>query len=718
MDQRGHVTQPSGDRLRWSPPEVTVEFLLDPSAPIRIAFIRPESAADGLAAPASAVTGAEVDAGPLVELDCLGEGRAGDTSAGQHRPYAAGAALRHTGHEEVAGATVPTLVLDQRDDARGISVRTVLEAWPGTGVVRARNEVTNTGDGELVLTYVSSLALGPFGGGLQDGTLVHQARNTWVAELRWQAMTPHQMGLVGVRPSREGRGTTRGTYAVTTLGSWSSGEYLPMGAIQNVAEGLTWAWQIEHQGAWHWQVGDRHEDLYLLVSGPPDREHHWRQVLQPGETFGTVPVAVAVTRGDLTAALRCLTDYRRAMRRPLQDNVALPVIFNDYMNCLMGDPTESRLEPLIAAAAEVGGEYFVIDAGWYSDEPGWWDRVGGGEPSPPRFPSGLEKPLQRIRDAGMIPGLWLEPEVVGVHSPVARELPDDAFFTRSGRRITEFGRFQLDYRSPEVRQRMDAVIDRLVGDWGVGYLKLDYNINVAPGTDAREESPGAGRLGHSRAYLSWLDGVLDRHPDLVLEDCSSGGMRMDYALLARQSILSTSDQRDHVSYAAIAAAAPSAVTPEQGAVWAYPQPEHSPEEATFCLVNAMLGRIHLSGRIDLMSPEQRDRVRQAVGTYQGYRGLLAGGRPYWPLGLPGWYDERIALALLGADEALLAVWWRGAQPTSIDLPLPGLDGGGWRVESLFPLDLPTDLEWSEGEQRLRVALPAGPAARLMRARRG
>ena len=89
----------------------------------------------------------------------------------------------------------------------------------------------------------------------------------------------------------------------------------------------------------------------------------------------------------------------------------------------------------------------------------------------------------------------------------------------------------------------------------------------------------------------------------------------------------------------------------------------------------VLGRIHLSGRIDLMSPEQRDRVRQAVRTYQGYRGVLATAQPYWPLGLPGWYDERIALALLGADEGLLAVWWRGAQPpalnmTGMDLIIP------------------------------------------------
>jgi alpha-galactosidase len=368
------------------------------------------------------------------------------------------------------------------------------------------------------------------------------------------------------------------------------------------------------------------------------------------------------------------------------------------MNCLMGDPTEEKLVPLVAAAAEAGAEYFVIDAGWYADDGGWWETVGEWEPSAVRFPHGIGATLRRIRDAGMVPGLWLEPEVVGVRSPIAEKLPAEAFFADGDRRVQENGRFHLDFRHPEVRRRMDAVVDRLVGEYGVGYFKLDYNIAIFAGADL---------LGHNRAYLSWLDGVLDRHPGLVLENCSSGGMRMDYALLSRLSLQSTSDQQDHLRYAAIAAAAPSAVTPEQGAVWAYPQPGHSPEEASFCLVNALLGRVHLSGRIDLMSGEQRARVRAAMDVYRGNRALLATGSPQWPLGLPGWYDEWLALAIHGGEESLLAVWYRGAEPGTTTLPISGR-----RAEVLFPADLPSDLALSGGT--LRLALPGGPAARLIR----
>ncbi|MFD9390139.1 hypothetical protein ACFWBB_05175 [Streptomyces sp. NPDC060000] len=64
--------------------------------------------------------------------------------------------------------------------------------------------------------------------------------------------------------------------------------------------------------------------------------------------------------------------------------------------------------------------------------------------------------------------------------------------------------------------------------------------------------------------------LLDRHPRLVLENCGSGGLRMDYAQLAVAQLQSTSDQQDPFRYPPIAAAAATAATPEQAAVWAYP----------------------------------------------------------------------------------------------------------------------------------------------------
>ena len=439
-----------------------------------------------------------------------------------------------------------------------------------------------------------------------------------------------------------------------------------------------------------------------------------------------------------------LTACRRAIRRPHEDHRRLPVIFNDYMNTLMGDPTTERLLPLIAAAAEAGAEYFCIDSGWYAGlGEGWWDTVGAWRPSrdpvPGRDRRGA-RPHQGRRDGAR---------------PVARargrrrQQPGRPAAARRRRSssgtaqlVVEHGRYHLDLRHPAAVKHLDEVVDFLVGELGVGYLKFDYNISVGPGPDSGGLRPGAGLLAANRAQLDWLDAVLDRYPGLVIENCSSGGMRTDYALLSRLQLQSTSDQQEYLRYPPIAAAAPAAIAPEQAAVWAYPQPEFTDDEIAFTMVSAMLGRVHLSGHLDRMSRPQRELVAEAVRVYK--ESAPAGDRasvPFWPLGLPRWDDPWVALGLRAPDASYLAVWRRGplaeasghpaapattsaptatddpattSAPTATDdpavatLPIPRLRGRPLTARILYPSDAGAGIRWdARGRRALRLA-PAHP----------
>ena len=483
---------------------------------------------------------------PLVDVVMSGSGRA--WSGGRYAESVVGGRLRYVGHTERVDDLWRELEIDLEDAATGLRADVVFRALRGRGVLRSRVRLTNDGGAPVTIESVTSfLGFGLAGpaGRLADVDLMW-AENDWLAENRWQ-----------VRPLREtlpdlNRGVhehdSRGWFGFTGAGSWPSGRYLPMGAAVNRRTGHAWVWQIEHNGGWHWQVGehlgldapthngDTSTDAYLALLGPTDAEHHWRLVLGPGESFETVPVAVAVSSDGFVAAMARLTDYRRAIRRPHQDHRHLPVIFNDYLNTLMGDPTTERLLPLITAAASAGAEYFCIDSGWYNEiGEGWWDTVGVWRPSTTRFPNGIAEVLDKIRAEGMVPGLWLEPEVVGVRSPVAQQLPTEAFFTRDGARVVEQGRYHLDLSHPSAVKHLDDVVDFLAGDLGIGYLKMDYNISVRPGTETGHVSAGVGLFAHNRAFLEWVDGVLDRYPGLTLENCASGGMRSDYASLSRFS---------------------------------------------------------------------------------------------------------------------------------------------------------------------------------------
>jgi alpha-galactosidase len=671
---------------------------------------------------------------PLVDVVVAGSGRA--WSGRRYVESVVGDRLSYIGHDERADGPWRELQVDLQDPSTGLKAEVIYRVLEGHGVLRARARIINGGAAPVVVESVTSfLACGLAGpaGRLGDVELMW-AENDWFAEHRWQrralrdALPDLDCGAHGHDP--------RGRFGLTSAGTWSSGTFLPMGAAVNRRTGHAWVWQIEHNGGWHWQVGehtrrdatsahhgDGPTDAYLALLGPTDAEHHWRLALGPGESFETVPVAVALSAEGLEAAMARLTTYRRALRRPHSDHSRLPVIFNDYMNTLMGDPTTERLAPLITAASRVGAEYFCIDSGWYAEiGEGWWDTVGAWTPSTSRFPNGISEVLDRIRAEGMVPGLWLEPEVVGVRSPLAEQLPVEAFFARNGARVVEQGRYHLDLCHPAAVKHLDQVVDFLVEDLGVGYIKMDYNINVGPGTG--DISAGVGMLAHNRALLDWVDGVLDRHPSLTIENCSSGGMRADYALLSRCQLQSTSDQQDFLRYPPIAAAAPAAIAPEQAAVWAYPQPEWSDDKIAFTLCSALLGRVHLSGHIDRMSPAQQQLVTEAINVYKRIRPDLATAFPFWPLGLPRWTDPWVALGMRARPTTYIVVWHRGhvggtegpeerADAAQVALPVAHLREQPAVPELLYPVEGGAQAKWSAPRGELVVALPRTPSACLI-----
>ena len=648
---------------------------------------------------------------PLVEVTAVGHGR--QWSGNRFIATEIGSRLRYRSHQSKREGDWHTLAVALEDPDTGLVAEVVYRSPDGIPVLSSEVVLRNAGPETLHLQSVTSLAIG--GLASSESADILWAANDWLAELRWRS-EPLRLSS----PALHGRirhADGRGTFERSGQGTWSSCGTLPMGGLTDRTSGRTWIWQIEHNGGgWRWECGERQDAAYLALFGPCDSHHQWRHPLEPGAEFRTVPVALAVGSAQ-DDAFAALTRYRRVSRRSHADHSGLPVIFNDYMNCLMGDPSTAKLLPLVDAAAAAGAEYFVIDAGWYDDDAGWWDSVGAWEPSATRFPGprAIHEVLDRIRDRGMIPGLWLEPEVVGVRSPIAKSLPDEAFFRTEGVRVVEHGRYHLDLRHPAARAHLDQVVDRLVAGWGVGYLKLDYNINPGAGTSSHVgETPGAGLLAHNRAHLDWLDGVLDRHPRLVVENCASGGMRMDHALLSRVQLQSTSDQQNLLRYPPIAAAAPTAVTPEQAAVWSYPSTEDSLDEVAFTMATSLLGRIHLSGLISELAPEARALVHEAVALYKDIRADIPRSVPAWPLGLPGWDDPWIALALHGPDATYVTAWRRDGAPPTVALPLPHLRGTETDVEILYPSAAEAAVTWDPPTARLALTLPDSPSAVLLR----
>jgi alpha-galactosidase len=190
-------------------------------------------------------------------------------------------------------------------------------------------------------------------------------------------------------------------------------------------------------------------------------------------------------------------------------------------------------------------------------------------------------------------------------------------------------------------------------------------------------------------------------------------MRADYASLATFQLQSTSDQQNFRLYPPISASAPASLAPEQAASWAYPQPEMTQEEMAFTLVTGILGRLYLSGFIDQMTTEQLALVAEAVEAFKHIRHDIRRSVPTWPLGLPSWNDDVIALGLSVDDALYLSIWWRGDDQGPIEVVLEQLLGMDVSVEPVFPLTLnPWGVAWNEATGTLTLQpTSSSPSAR-------
>jgi alpha-galactosidase len=660
----------------------------------------------------------------LVEVRTISQGSNGGH---QNLHSAIGDRLVYVNHTASLVDGVSLLEIQLTDPVTNLEACLRLESAIGSSSVSATTRVTNHASLPVTLLSVSALMLEIVLKSKMDldEFTVYWARNDWTKECRWQ-QDPIVEVLVPDRGEYEYSIDSRRPFGLSGLGTWSSGRYLPMGMIENKANGMALAWQVENPGPWRWEIGDRRRSLVLGTFGPLDLEHHWNKTLLSGESFTGPRVTLAFGAHGWESSIAELTRSRQRLRLPHNSFGTKPVVYNDFF-ALFAEPTEDNLTPLIHAAADIGIEVFCIDAGWFDGETGglgagaegghgWWDALGEYEESKWRFPGGFSEVVKSIRDAGMTPGIWLEPEVVGVRSDIAKELPDEAFFMRAGERVVEHGRYQLDLSHPDARSYADGVVDSVITKYNFGYLKVDYNINAGPGTEIGGNSAGLGLWNHSQAVLDWFAGIQKRHPDLIIMNCGSGGMRMDGAMQQVTHVQQMSDQAKPIPFAQIAVAAPTAIPSDQSASWMSINEQMSLELIEFAGVAPQLSRFEMSGPIDRLSEEQQQIAREAVSHYKKNRSDIGKGEIAWPLGLPNYYDDWLALAQINPGVTRLSVWRRGGGPSQLNISLPWLSGSGVTPKISYPKSSRAELIWDDRPATLSVTLPSAPMAAVIEIR--
>jgi alpha-galactosidase len=286
-----------------------------------------------------------------------------------------------------------------------------------------------------------------------------------------------------------------------------------------------------------WEFHARHEQGGGLMLQAGQQTTHFR--LHPGESVRTPSILLVPWSGeDRFAGHNGLrrTLLAHYVPRGADGQPALPPITNNgwFTYHEGNETTEANQKAAIATMAPLGVEDFWLDAGWF--EGGWPAGAGSWVPRADHFPAGLRPLGEAARAKGMGFVLWFEPERVNPASRIAKEHPEWVLKVGDGDGLFNLG-------DPAGRAWLTDFLARHLSEWGVTIYRNDFNIDPLPfwtQADAPERR-GMAEIRYVEGLYALWDELPRRVPGLLIDNCASGGRRIDIETVRRSYPLWHSD---------------------------------------------------------------------------------------------------------------------------------------------------------------------------------
>jgi len=535
-------------------------------------------------------------------------------------------------------------------------------SWQGGDkIVTMQTIFKNGGTEPATIEMLSSFQLGgitPFEAGDAPETLVmHRLRSRWADEGRLESIPIEDLQL---EPSITG--VSANSIRFGQVGTMPVREYFPFMVIEDTKHKICWGAQLAWPGSWQMEAY-RKDDALNISGGLADREFgHWSKTIHPGDSFATPVAILTVHNGTVDETSQRLTSWQyKAWQVQAESEKTVPAIFNEW--CMSWGGLNAKT---VASAAkklkDTGIKYFVMDAGWY-DKHGDWNL------NHDRFPGGINKTTEYVKSMGIIPGLWFEYECCEKDSEFYKQ--EKNMLHLDGNVIADYNRHFIDMRSAKNRKRLHEKTVSFLKENGFGYLKIDYNATIGIGCDGAE-SPGEGLRQHIQSMVEFLQDIRKEWPDLIIENCSSGGHRLEPCMMGLTAMSSFSDAHESINIPIIAANLHRAILPCQSQVWAVLRKEDTVRRLYYTMTAGLLGRLCLSGNVDEINDSQWGIVKNGLAFYEKIGPVLKNGHTTW-------YGSKIksyrhpkgwqGVLRTGENEAYLVVHTFG-EPKDVCIELP------------------------------------------------
>lgn len=383
-------------------------------------------------------------------------------------------------------------------------------------------------------------------------------------------------------------------------------------------------------GNWIFRFERQKEGIFRVSGGMSDWEFHTD--LQPGATFVSPSVAVAFGEdGSLNGNAQAFARVGREFWYPGRSlDWQLPVEWNTWWSYEDKAINEETFRRNVDRAAELGMEVCTLDAGWFGPseiDAGWGDYRGDWHMvNALRFPSGLRSLSDYTHSKGLKFGIWCEIEAFGKKSVTAVEYPQYEAL-REGERLG-----YACFGSPEVREWAYSVLRHLITDYCADWIKIDFNLDPGAGCNRTDHGHGDGDGLHQH-YIGLYE-VFDRiraeFPEVLLESCSSGGLRIDLGILqhVHAAFLSDPDWPEHslqVFWGASEMLPPDACLHFSYSDWVgdHPSQRFKPDDPSltpgrldYFIRTGMLGAFGISQRLPILPDWVAERFQAHAALYR------------------------------------------------------------------------------------------------------
>lgn len=424
-----------------------------------------------------------------------------------------------------------------------------------------------------------------------------------------------------------------GTQKIGSFRGTSSHQYNPMMILAEREttedKGNCYAMSFVYSGCFQGEVLKDQLNQTRMMLGL--QEEAFRYPLEKNEMFKAPEVILSYSSRGMNQLSQNLHQcIRQHICRGKYKEQVRPVLINSWEASYF-DFTGDTIYELAKAAKEVNIDMLVMDDGWFGKRDDDNSGLGDWFVNEKKLGGTLGNLIERINALGVKFGIWIEPEMVSEDSELYRKHPDWALTIPGRRPVRSRNQLVLDFSRKEVVDEIYSQICKVLDQGNIEYVKWDMNRSLMDIYSVTTKDQGRVLHDYVLGLYDFLERLVQRYPNLLIEGCSGGGGRFDAGMMYYTPQIWCSDNTDAIDRLQI----------QYGTSFGYPVsvvgshvsavPNHQTGRKTPLHtrgVVAMSGTFGYELNLMKLSEEEKQEIREQIAEYKSYAPIIQNGLYY------------------------------------------------------------------------------------------